>query len=72
MTEDRKLDPIIIGRRLRELRGVFRTQQDVADATGIPRTTICAYEVGRMLPTPQAMVALADYFGKPVQDIFFT
>ena len=69
--KNRRPDPVKVGRRLREARGVFRTQQEVADATGIPRTAICAYEIGRALPKPPAMAILADYYETTVQELFF-
>ena len=65
-------DKETIGRRLRELRGVWRSQQDVADATGIARDRISRYETGAVIPPDADKVKLAHYYGETVQDIFFT
>ena len=61
----------LIGRRLRELRGVFRTQADVADATGIDRTALSRYESGAAVPPDPAKIALASYYGVSVESIFY-
>lgn len=61
----------LIGRRLRELRGVFRTQADVADATGIDRAALSRYETGAAVPPDPAKIALAKYYGVSVESIFY-
>lgn len=61
----------LIGRRLRELRGVFRTQADVADATGIDRAALSKYETGTVVPPDTAKIALAQYYGVSVESIFY-
>ena len=61
----------LIGRRLRELRGVFRTQAEVADATGIDRTALSRYESGAAVPPDTAKIALASYYGVSVESIFY-
>lgn len=61
----------LIGRRLRELRGVFRTQADVADATGIDRAALSRYETGAAVPPDPAKIALASYYGVSVESIFY-
>lgn len=65
------MDKEAIGRRLRELRGVWRTQQEVADATGIDRSRISLYETGSKVPPDTEKITLANYYGKTVQEIFF-
>ena len=65
------MDREAIGRRLRELRGVWRTQQEVADATGIDRSRISLYETGAKVPPDAEKITLAKYYGKTVQEIFF-
>ena len=66
------MDKKKIGRRLRELRGVYRTQADVAKAVGVKQVQISIYERGVSLPRDDVKKALADYFGKTVDEIFFT
>lgn len=56
-------------RELRRRKGV--TQTEVAKAIGIPATTYNAYETGQNIPRDDTKVAIANYFGKTVQYIFF-
>lgn len=65
------MDAKEIGARLRELRG-DRPQQAVADAVGVTAMAISGYERGERTPQDEIKVRLADYFGKTVQEIFFT
>lgn len=65
------MDKEAIGRRLRELRGVFRTQGEVADATGIDRSKLSRYENGVAVPTDADKIALAKYYGMTVGELFF-
>ena len=57
-------------RELREKKG--ETQQEVADALGISVSAVNAYENGERIPRDEVKIALARYFNKPVQKIFFT
>lgn len=66
-----RLDAAVIGKRLRELRGE-RSQQEVADATGVSKMAISKYETGLSIPGDDMKIALADYYGKTVEQIFFT
>ena len=70
--EEMIMDPKIIGRRLRELRGIDRTQQDVAKAIGLTAAAISMYENGERIPGDQTKIALATFYGKTVGEIFFT
>ena len=65
------MDAKMIGARLKDLRG-DRSQKEVADAIGVEVMTISNYERGERTPQDEIKVRLADYFGKTVQDIFFT
>ena len=56
-------------RELRRRKGV--TQREVAKALGIPATTYNAYETGQNVPRDPVKVAIANYYGKTVQYIFF-
>lgn len=66
-----EIDRKAVGRRLRELRGVFRTQEEVAEDCGLSRTALWMYEQGQRLPRPEIMLRLADYYGTDVGSIFF-
>ena len=66
-----EIDHKAVGRRLRELRGVFRTQGDVAKDCGLTRAAVGMYEQGQRLPRPEIMLMLADYYGTDVGSIFF-
>jgi DNA-binding XRE family transcriptional regulator len=65
------MDKKEIGRRLRLLRGVFRTQQTVADDLGISANALGMYERGDRIPPDETKLALAKYYGTTVQAIFF-
>lgn len=65
------MDDKAIGARLRELRG-DRSQQEIANAIGVEVMTISNYERGERVPNDKNKIKLASYFGKTVQEIFFT
>ena len=65
------IDTKVIGNRLRELRG-DKTQKEVADAVGVTAMGVCQYEAGTRVPSDQVKIALAEYFGRTVENIFFT
>ena len=65
------IDTKVIGNRLRELRG-DKTQKEVADAVGVTAMAVCQYEAGTRAPSDQVKIALAEYFGRTVENIFFT
>lgn len=65
------IDKKVIGNRLRELRG-DKTQKEVADAVGVTAMAVCQYEAGTRVPSDQVKIALAEYFGRTVENIFFT
>ena len=60
-----------VGNRLRELRGA-RRQADVAQAVGVTTMAISQYESGQRMPQDKIKVALANYYGAPVETIFYT
>lgn len=66
------MDPQAIGRRLRELRGVFRTQAEVAEEIGITREALSNYENGTRVPRDEDKVRIAQFYGLSVQDLFFS
>lgn len=58
--------------RIHVLRAERRiTQQDLADAIGVSRKTISTIEVSRFVPATTIALLLADYFGVPVEEIFW-
>jgi transcriptional regulator with XRE-family HTH domain len=65
------LDGKVIGRRLRELRGVLRTQAEVADAVGVSQAAISAYEAGERIPSDAMKIALARFYRVDVGSLFF-
>ncbi len=55
-------------RELRTDRGL--RQEDLAKAMRVSRQTINAIETGRYLPSLPLAIALARFFGRPVEDLF--
>ena len=68
--ENRMISPVKIGMRLRLLRGI-RTRAEVSRDTGMSQARLGNYEHGIRVPTDEAKVLLANYYGVSVQDIFF-
>jgi putative transcriptional regulator len=56
-------------RELRIERGL--RQEDLAKALKVSRQTVNAIEAGRYLPSLPLAMAMARYFGKPVEDLFY-
>ena len=65
-----KMDMAKAGKRLRELRGI-RTRTGVCKQTGIPYSTLQAYDEGWREPAGHVKQKLADYYGTSVEEIFF-
>lgn len=65
------MDGKLIGARLKELRGA-RSQQEVANDLKLTPMAISGYERGERIPLDDIKVRLASYYGKTVQEIFFT
>jgi len=64
------LDPIALGARLQDARKVRRlTQQEVADALGVARTTIVAVEKGERRIGPAELIKLAAILDRDVHDL---
>lgn len=68
--EETKMDKRALGRRLRELRGIDRTQDEVADAVGISRAILSKYENGQTIPGGDIVVKLAGFYGVSTDYIF--
>ena len=59
------------GQILRDLRGA-KPRVEVANAVGICASSLAMYEIGERNPRDEVKKALADYYGLPVADIFYT
>ena len=59
------------GKILRALRGE-RTQDEIANAIGITKSAWAMYERGERVPRDEVKIQIARYFGKTVQEVFFT
>lgn len=57
------------GKTLRKLRG-DRTQEEIARAIGITKSSWAMYERGERVPRDEVKIQIAKYFKLPVQDIF--
>ena len=64
------MDAHRIGKRLVALRGA-RRREEVAKAVGVSFSALCMYETGRRVARDEVKVRLADYYGVPVESIFF-
>jgi len=64
------MDKKCIANRLKELRGV-RTQEEVAEATGITISAISMYECAQRVPRDEIKKKLSDYYDETIQAIFF-
>lgn len=64
-------DPVEVGRRIRELRGI-RTAKGVSRETGIPYSTYLCYETGKRNPSPKVREKLSAYFGVSEEFLFCT
>lgn len=63
------IDPTVIGERLAEARRARRlTQQDIADALNVARTTVVAIEKGERRPRAAELVKLAALFGRAARE----
>jgi len=56
---------------LRDLRGE-KTQEEIAKAVGITKSSWAMYERGERIPRDEVKIQIAQYFGKTVQEVFFT
>ena len=56
------------GKILRELRG----DKEIAKAVGITKSSWAMYERGERIPRDEVKIQIAKYFGKTVQEVFFT
>lgn len=59
-----------IGARLKELRG-RKTLKEVAEDLNISVSALSMYESGQRIPRDEVKVALAQYYRKTVESVFF-
>lgn len=64
------MDPKKIGKVLTELRGQ-KTIKEVAEDLSLSVSAISMYEQGHRVPKDEIKMAIAKYYGKSVQEIFF-
>lgn len=64
------VDPIIIGNRIRNLRG-DKSRETVADAVGVSVSAMGMYESGMRVPRDEIKVRFAQYFGVSIESIFY-
>lgn len=65
-----EMDPIEIGRRLKELRG-SRTREEVAGGLSISQSALAMYEQGERIPRDNIKIRIANFYGRTIEDIFF-
>ncbi len=65
-------DKKIFGENIRSLRiKKGESQEQVATAVGITKQTLSGIETGYRAPSIEVAVALAEYFGKSLNDILY-
>lgn len=66
------VNPNEIGRTLRCLRnGKGLTQHALAERLKISPATVAMYETGRRVPTDNLKVQIANFYGVPIERIFY-
>lgn len=61
-----------IGQRIKHLRSLKEiSQTQLAQAIGVTRQAVCNYETGDSIPSDEMKMAIAQYFGESIEDIFF-
>jgi transcriptional regulator with XRE-family HTH domain len=61
-----RIDLTAIGRRIRELRGFYMTQMEVASRIGVTQGYLSALERGEKEPGAGVLLAISREFGKSV------
>ena len=59
-----------MAQKLKELRG-DKPREEVAVDLGISYSSVVAYELGERVPRDEVKIKIANYYGVPVEDIFF-
>ena len=63
-------DPVKSGKRLTELRGIM-TRVGVARKLGLSNSSLASYERGDRNPPDNVKIKLSEFYGVPVEQIFF-
>lgn len=64
------MDKKTIGERLKTIRGDVRREK-VAAEVGVSVSALAMYESGKRVPRDEVKVALSNYYGVSVLDLFF-
>lgn len=59
-----------ISQKLRDLRG-NKTREEVAKALNVSASAIAMYENALRVPRDNLKILIAEYYGVPVQDLFY-
>lgn len=66
------IDSKQIGGRIKELRiGRKMTADELGKALGISSSAVNMYECGQRIPRDEIKITIAEYFGVPVETIFY-
>lgn len=66
------MNAVQIGNQMRSLREkANKSQKTVADDLGISISALCMYETGNRIPRDEIKIRIAEYFGVPLESIFF-
>lgn len=65
------MDPVKIADTLRRLRGNI-SREEVATNCDISVSALAMYETGARVPRDDVKIKLAKFFGKSIEDIFFS
>lgn len=59
------------GEKLKQLRGE-RSRDEIAKELNITKSSLAMYEREERIPRDEVKIRIANYFGKSVQEIFFS
>ena len=65
------VDLVVIGRRIRNIRGADLTQEEFARVLGVGQTQLSRYELGQSAPTLNILLRLKIYSRKSIDWILF-
>jgi transcriptional regulator with XRE-family HTH domain len=61
-----KLDPKMMGRRIRQLRGFELTQAQFAETLGVSQALLSYYEKGQRVPSLEFLLRLKSHSGRSI------
>ena len=64
------MDKRKVGEKLKRMRG-NKSQEELAEALGIPTRTYASYEQGTRTPKDSMKIKIARYYDESVESIFF-